>query len=172
MSDFRIDIRTDLVYGDVSLKTGSTSVNDNNVDIFNIGAGLSLTFTNDAIGAMNAARPSTRRGPTLSQGSRSPRNRTEDGRRRPARGQRSRTQQRSTHNVVDADVTIDDKFSGDLGVFNLGVGGQSTLISTAAAALVSTFALGSTLISMAAPHPFEVTHTEAARSGRSRRTGT
>jgi len=79
--------------------------------------------------------------------------------------------------VVDADVTIDDKFAGDLGVFNLGVGGQSTLTSTAAAALVSTFALGSTLISstvvgMAAPHPFEVTHTEAARSGRSRRTGT
>src|SRR5271165_3846505 len=55
VSDFRVDTHTDVVYGDVALKTGSTSVSENNVDIFNIGAGLSLTFTSDAIGAVNEA---------------------------------------------------------------------------------------------------------------------
>ena len=55
VSDFRIDTQTDVVYGDVTLKTGSTSVSENNVDIFSIGAGLSLTFTNDAIAAVNEA---------------------------------------------------------------------------------------------------------------------
>ena len=71
------------------------------------------------------------------------------------------------HDVVDADVTINGKFAGDLGVFNIGSGGQLTLTSTAASALNSTFGLGTTLssktvVGTAAPDPFALTHTEAA----------
>ena len=57
------------------------------------------------------------------------------------------------------DVTIDGKSVGNIGVFNIGAGGELTLTSAAAGALDSTFGLGSTLtqatvVGIAAPHPF------------------
>ncbi len=55
VSDFRIDTQTDIVYGDVHLTEGSTTINESNVDLFAIGAGDALTFTSDAISAVNAA---------------------------------------------------------------------------------------------------------------------
>jgi hypothetical protein len=256
VSDFRVDTQTDVVYGDVSLKTGSTNVRENNVDIFNIGAGLSLTFTNDAIRAVNEAlgsslstavpvgtaapHPVANPLPTSFEEFSLVRDFFNDygfqGQTQPIVGGHTDvtltsaatlaslgidvstlgsatldvsganpvaefpitggTEQRSgdvilhegsglalskgsdtvdlqnflvdtIHNVVDADVTIDGKFAGDLGVFNIGAGGKLTLTKTAADALDSTFHLGSTLssstvVGTAAPDPFALTHTEAA----------
>jgi len=256
VSDFRVDTHTDVVYGDVALKTGSTSVSENNVDIFNIGAGLSLTFTSDAIGAVNEAlgsslttavpvgtaapHPVANPLPTSFEELSLVRDFFHDygfqGQTQPIVGGHTDVTLTSAatltslgihvstlgsatvdasgaspvaefpitggteqsagdvilhegsglalstahdtvdlqnflvdtiHNVVDADVTIDGKFAGDLGVFNIGAGGQLTLTSTAAGALDSTFHLGSTLTSStvvgtAAPDPFALTHSEAA----------
>ena len=258
VSDFRVDTQTDVVYGDVSLKTGSTAVSENNVDIFNIGSGLSLTFTGDAIAAVNdalgsslttavpvgTAAPNPIANPLPSSleelgivraifgdfgfrgqtqpivagqtdvtltsaatlqslgidvsplGSASVKSSrgtpvadfpitggTEQSAGDVILHQGSGLQLSSSngaesvdlqnfivdtiHNVVDADVTINGKFAGDIGVFNLGSHGQLTLTSAAAGALDSTFGLGSTLTSStvvgtAAPQPFALTHTEAA----------
>ena len=255
VSDFRVDTRTDVVYGDVTLKTGSTSVSENNVDIFNIGAGLSLTFTNDAINAVNTAlgsslttavpvgtaapHPVANPLPTSFEEWSVVRNFFHDygfqGQTQPifdghtdvtltaagtlaglgvhvsTLGSASIDTSGSSpvaefpitggteqsagdvilhegsglaliggghtvdlqnflvdtiHDVVDANVTIDGKSEGDLGVFNIGAGGQLTLTSTAASALDSTFGTSaltsSTVVGTAAPHPFALTHTEAA----------
>lgn len=256
VSDFRVDTQTDVVYGDVTLKTGSTSVSENNVDIFKIGAGLSLTFTNDAIAAVNEAlgsslttavpvgtaapHPLANPLPTSFEELSFVRDLFHDyrfqGQTQPIVGGHTHVTLTSAttlaslgihvstlgsatldasgaspvaefpitggteqsagdvilhegsglalssggdtvdlqnflvdtiHKVVDADVTIDGKFAGDLGVFNIGPGGQLTLTSTAAGALNSTFGLGTTLssktvVGIAAPDPFALTHTEAA----------
>ncbi len=259
VSDFRVNTQTDVVYGDVSLTAGSTTVSENNVDIFNIGSGLSLTFTGDAIAAVNealgsslttavpvgTAAPNPIANPLPSSfeelglvravfGDFGFRGQTQpivagqtDVKLTSAATLQSLgidvsplgsasvvespkgtptaefpitggTEQRTgdvilhqgsglelssnngaetvdlqnfivdtIHNVVDADVTINGKTVGDIGVFNLGSGGRLTLTSAAAGALDSTFGLGSTLTSStvvgtAAPQPFALTHTEAA----------
>ena len=55
VSDFRIDTHHNIVYGDVSLTVNGQTTSLSNVDIFNIGKGLALTFTSDAIAAVNTA---------------------------------------------------------------------------------------------------------------------
>jgi len=255
VSDFRVDTQTDVVYGDVSLKTGSTTVSESNVDLFNIGSGLSLTFTNDAIGAVNKAlgsslttavpvgtaapNPVANPLPTSFEEWRLVRDLFHDyGFRGPTQpivsGQTDvtltsagtlaslgvhvatlgsatlntsgpnpvaefpitgGTEQSSgdvilhegsglaltgaghtvdlqnflvdtIHGAVDAHVTIDGKFAGDLAVFNVGAGGTLTLTSAAAGALDSTFGTSalsaSTVVGTASPHPFALTPTEAA----------
>jgi hypothetical protein len=242
------------------VKTGSKVVNENNVDIFKIGSGLSLTFTNDAIVAVNEALGASLT-TAVAVGTAAPRPLVNplpisfeelgivrdffhdfgfQGRTQPiVAGQTDvtltsaatlaslgihvstlgsatlktsgsnpvaefpitgGTEQRSgdvilhegsglalndgpnsvdlrnfvvdtIHDVVDADVSINGKYAGDLGVFNIGAGGQLTLSATAAGALDSTFGLShttltsSTVVGTAAPHPFALTHNEAAVFG-------
>jgi hypothetical protein len=255
ISDLRIDTRTDVVYGDVSLQTGSTTINESDVDLFNIGTGDKLTFTNDALSAVNLALGSNL-SPSVQVGTATPHPisnplpvsieeaplvqgvlgllghhggtepivggqtdvtltsastleslglsvstlgsaRIENSGANPvaefaitggtetaagdvilhegsglalSKGADTVALQNfivdTIHDVVDADVTIDGHFAGDLAVFNLGAGGKLTLTSAAANALDQTFNLGSTLsasteIGIAAPHPFALTHPEA-----------
>ena len=259
ISDFRIDTRQDIVYGDVSLTTGGTTTQESDVDLLKIGSGLSLTFTADAIAAVNdalgsalttavavgtaAINPITNPLPVWLEENSYIRGLFHDhgfqggtqpivaGRTlvtltagpaltslgvkvsplgsamvRPHGGQpiavfgiTEATEQATgdvilhegsglqfsnstgsvqlrnlivdtIHDVVDADVLVNNKFVGDIAVLTLGAGGSLALTAAAAGALDTTLGLGGALtagevIGSAATHPFALTHHEAAILG-------